>query len=181
MHPTIRLMSMIIVLISSALWLLVAVFAKDLSMWLRGLFVTIGIIAVIMMTFRDTYLPFLGYTAYPTQTLAVTPLLTNANASVRLSRLPPKTKVVWWASNAERTNSDTVIPGPKTAYADSANAGVVLTDAQGGVVIHLWCPQSYKVGLGKVLPKHIHYRFEQTIEGHKTFLSRVHTALVQCA
>ena len=167
-------------LIAAATWLLVGVLNDSIAWPYRLVMILIGFVAVILLALRDTYLPFLGKTAIPAHAVQVTPPLNpkDVNAQITLTQLPPNRKLIWWASRAEEESAQEVIPSPQLAYANSKNAGVVRTDANGSVTIHLQCPGTYAVRFGShTLPKHIHYRYQLS----ESMFSRVFTSPVMCS
>jgi hypothetical protein len=120
---------------------------------------------------RDFYMPFLGPTVVPTSVLK---LGTPADAAVSLSVDAPAkaTHVVYWAAGPSTMPS----PTPIDAYAGFKNAGVVPVAGR-RATLRLACPGAYKVGWGRLLPRHVHYRYVFT----NGVMSAVKTAPVTCA
>ena len=143
----------------------------------------IAIIYIVMSWYsllqRETYLPFLGNTAFPPFFGVTTAISSTASNAITITlkededdeknttalKLEPGTKVVWWAAKP----STTIFATPKLAYDDYSNAGVVLAKADGKVTITLLKPASYNVESmtlksltsSKKLEPHIHYRYMQ--------------------
>lgn len=135
----------------------------------NSLFVLIGVSALYFAFNRDYYLPFLGQCVIPSGDANIP----QANAKqVTLSNLPPNTRIIFWAAQANNNSSQ----DPITAYGDYNNSGTVKTDNTGSATITLNCPSQYSVskfGFSKKLKRHFHYRYE--IPGHRGIFSRVYT------
>ena len=141
-------------LVATAVLASFQVFGSDVLShnWAR-LIVIVGLVgAVYLGTSRDFYMPFLGPGVIPTSVLRVG---SPADASVALTINAPKaaTHVIYWASKPSMLPFDS----PKLAYAAFTNAGVVPV-AGGRATIRLACPGTYKTGMGRVTPRHVHYR-----------------------
>ena len=146
-----------VVVLSAASWLFIGVMMDELHVMLRLVMCIVGILAIVIMSNRDLYLPFLGATAFPSTILVDTP--NRGNVILSLDGLPPSVKVVFWAANSE---SGGIVENPQAAYSSSVNGGVVTASEEGIAHITLDCPQQYKVnrlGIDKVLPKHVHFRY----------------------
>jgi len=116
------------------------------------LYILMGVSAFFLVFNRDTYLPFLGETIFPSSVLQEqTPA--GATRTVKV-KVKPHTKVVYWASepgdNLEKKNY-------KVAYAKYENAGVTTSDNNGIALLKVREPQSYNI-LFQTLAPHIHYR-----------------------
>lgn len=141
----------------------------------RIIFYVIIAFAAIKKLKLESFLPFLDYSAFPLDTLSQT-YPVDSNAELVLTNLPPNARVIYWA--AEGKDDDKTLKGPREAYGEYTNSGVVKTDKDGKVKILLRCPKSYSVG--KVfkykLPQHIHYRYELS----PAILSKVYTQEINC-
>jgi len=110
------------------------------------------VLAIVLATFiatrRDTWLPFLGASAFPGGLLKPT----NPRGSLRMT-VDVSTnakRVVYWAAKPGGGST------PGDAYGDHANGGVV--DVVDGVAtLTLDCPGSYYIR-GAKLDKHVHFR-----------------------
>ena len=115
--------------------------------------------AIYVMFNRDTYLPFLGFMAYPCDNMAPH-IPDNADTEIEI-KVPPKSVIVYWASeSANKALND--IPDPRTAYHKYENTGVIVSDEEGNATLKFRHPQNYmipSIGGGKVLNKHVHYRY----------------------
>ena len=141
----------------------IAVFKKDFISDFFGknafltnlIFLFIGIAAVCIGMYRDSYLPFLGQTVMPCALLnPQTPK--NADFEVEIL-LRPGVKAMYWA--AEPANKDLqYAENWRNAYSDFKNAGVVIADGSGRASLKVRKPQPYTVPLKGELKPHIHYR-----------------------
>lgn len=141
------------------------------SNWAR-LVVVLALAGATYLGFaRDFYLPFLGPTVVPTSLLKVG---TPADAPVAVSVDAPKnaTHVMYWASTPSTLTAD----APAAAYRGFKNAGVVEV-AGGRATLRVACPGTYKVGWGRMMPRHLHYRYVYS----NGVLSGVKTASVTCS
>lgn len=167
---------MFVILLSSTAWLFIGLLAGDLNWFLRIALILIGILPLLVMPKRDTYLPFLGDMALPSSALPATKL--NGNVLMQLINLPPNSKVIYWAANSDQQQKMPIV-GPKKAYSGHFNGGVSITDNKGTAQIALSCPQNYTVnrfGIDKVLPKHVHFRYE--LPDKNGLFSRIETKLI---
>lgn len=140
------------------------------SKWVRLVSVVALVGAVYIGTNRDLYMPFLGPTVVPPSLLKQgTP--PDATVAVNINAPATATHVMYWAATPSTMPSD----DPMAAYAGFKNAGVVQV-AAGKATLRVACPGSYKVGWGRLLPRHVHYRFVFS----NGVLSGVKTAAVTC-
>lgn len=138
---------------------------------LARLAVLIALIGSVYLGFnRDFYMPFLGPTVVPTTVLKLG-VPTDATVSISIDAPPNATHVVYWAANPSPVPQE----DPMAAYRGFNNAGVVEV-AGGRATLRLACPGAYKVGWGRLLPKHVHYRYIFS----NGVLSAVKTAPVRC-
>ena len=140
------------------------------SRWAK-LVVMVALVGAVYLGFnRDFYLPFLGPTVVPTSVLK---LGTPSDATVAIAIDAPRnaTHVVYWAAKPSTMAMD----NPMAAYRGFNNAGVVAV-AGGRATLRLACPGTYKVGWGRLMPRHVHYRyvFDNGV------MSSVKTAAVKC-
>lgn len=127
----------------------------------KGTFVTnlifffIGVSALCLAFYRDSYLPFLGPTIVPCSVLtAKTP--EGADFDVRV-HVKPGAKVLYWAAeSATKDLQDT--HDWRKAYLSFKNAGVAIADSDGNTTLRVRKPQPYTVLVNKELSPHIHYR-----------------------
>jgi len=117
--------------------------------------------AVYVMFSRDTYLPFLGETVYPCDSL-VSHVPDHADTSVSV-KVPPNSSIVYWASESAHEKLKH-LPDPRVAYHHYENTGVVIADTEGNAELKFRHPQNYVVPSisitgKKKLDKHVHYRY----------------------
>jgi hypothetical protein len=105
------------------------------------------------MFFRDTYLPFLGNTVFPTGILSESSPKNDLN-QLQL-KIKPNTQIIYWAAN---TDSSSPMTNPWKAYDTYQNAGVTTSDSNGIATLKFETPSQYKIPSGITLKKHIHYR-----------------------
>jgi uncharacterized membrane protein YuzA (DUF378 family) len=119
------------------------------------LFFAIGVAALGIAFFRDSYLPFLGPTVMPCSLLAVsTP--EGADHEIRVL-VKPGQKVIYWAAEPENKDIEQIVDWRK-AYLGFRNAGVSVADQDGYATLKVRKPQPYQVPMRKLLSPHIHYR-----------------------
>lgn len=135
----------------------------------KAVAVPCALAAVVVMFDRDVYLPFLGDAVLPSSVVVEDRLPAGANKTVRV-RVPPRTKVMYWASEP----SDAVRETPWKAYGKYRNAGVVRSDENGNAVLRIRNPSKYKVPYGATLSPHVHYRYMR----NNGMMSKIHTAPV---
>ena len=141
---------------------------KRYPIFIKTIFVLIGLSALYFIFDRDFYLPFLGKCVIP-----IGPKKSTENLKkIKLSGLPPDSYVIYWGA---KPNTQ-VIPNPMDAYKDYSNSDISKTDSKGDIIIELECPSEYmvsKFGMNKKLSRHIHYRFE--LPEYKGIFSKVYT------
>ncbi len=117
-------------------------------------YIVIGICGAYLLFNRNTYLPFLGESAFPVPLENKTPIQNGEQLSAELTDLPPNKKVIYWASNP----SSSTYSNPVDAYGNFENQGIVTSDNNGKATIIFNNPGTYKAN-GSELPVHIHYRY----------------------
>jgi len=118
----------------------------------KVLYLFIGAAALYLAFNRDTYLPFLGESIFPSSVLQ-TQTPAGATRTVKV-KLKPRTKIVYWASEP----GDNLNKKPyNIAYGKYENAGVTTSDASGVAFLKVREPQSYNISLHTLTP-HVHYR-----------------------
>jgi hypothetical protein len=141
----------------------------------------IGLCALYFAFDRDYYLPFLGKSVIPIIPLDGKEKASNGLTEIKLSDLPPNTRVLYWAAKSEYPTTGEV---DWRVYNDYSNSGVTQSDILGNTTVKITCPVEYNVprflGLGKrKLKRHLHYRYE--IPGQMGLFSRVYTKYIECA
>jgi uncharacterized membrane protein YuzA (DUF378 family) len=135
----------------------------------RVIYLLFGVAALMVMFERDYYLPFLDDCVFPSGLLGdrVSPQQADTMATVNV---PPKTKVVYWASES----CDNCPPLMAwDAYGKYTNSGVTTSDVKGVARLMVRSPQSYNIPYkDDKLKPHVHYRY-LLADG---MFSRIHTA-----
>ena len=154
--------AVLLLVIGGLNWGYVAFTGKDFISFILGkgavtnaIFVVVGLAALCIAFYRDTYLPFLGQSFMPCSALTVS-VPDKADTEVRVSVMPGA-KVMYWA--AEPANKDMkMIQDWRHAYLSYRNAGVAVADGDGYVTLKVRRPQGYLVPFKGELAPHIHYR-----------------------
>lgn len=168
-------LSMIFLIIGGLNWLLIGAFNTNIVMYLFGngmissiIYIIVGVSALTIMFYRDTYLPFLGETVAPCSVLQNREP-PGATKEVKLI-ITPNTKVLYWA--AEKANDKLKEEQSwKDAYGKYENAGVATSNSEGVVILKIRDPQSYNVPIKGKLDSHVHYR----VCGEGGIMERVNT------
>lgn len=158
-----EMFTLLLVIVGALNWGLVGAFDFNLVTWIAKntfasleniVYVLVGLSALFHILSRNFYLPFLGDSVFPCESMA-TKVPINADTQVKIE-VAPNSNIIYWA--AEQHNE--VMENPWVAYAENSNAGVVRSDVNGVAVLKFRKPASYKVGLGgwKTLAPHVHYR-----------------------
>jgi hypothetical protein len=167
--------AMILLIIGGLNWLAIGLFETNFVSYVCGngllssiVYIFVGVSALTIMFYRDTYLPFLG------ETLAPCSVLQNrsppgATKEVKLV-ITPNTKVLYWAAEPANDNLK-ALQSWKEAYGKYENAGVATSNGEGVVLLKVRDPQSYKVPFKGKLDAHVHYR----VCGEGGFMERVNT------
>lgn len=169
--------SMILLVASALNWLFLAVFDVNALETLFGksiarvLYIVVGIVAISVMFFRDSYLPFLGPMVAPCSVLQPREP-PGATKDVKVI-VPAHAKVIYWAAEPASESLKTV-KSAMEAYQKFENAGVAVANADGVAILKVRDPQPYKVPLMGKLESHVHYR----VCGESGFMGRVNTAYI---
>jgi uncharacterized membrane protein YuzA (DUF378 family) len=158
-----EMFTLLLVVVGALNWGLVGVFDFNLVAWLAKktfasleniVYGLVGLSALFHILSRDFYLPFLGDTVFPCDSMT-TKVPLNADTQVKIETTP-NTNVVYWAAESHKE----VMDNPWVAYAENSNAGVVRSDVNGIAVLKFRKPAAYKVGVGgwKTVDPHVHYR-----------------------
>ena len=137
----------------------------------RGVYVLVGVSALLVMFNRDTYLPFLGETVLPCSALADS-VPENADTQIEV-KVEPLAKVLYWASEPS-TEGLKRLTDWRGAYMKYMNMGVTKANAEGVAVLRVRHPQAYTVPWKGRLEPHVHFR----ICGENGMLSRIKTVFL---
>ena len=131
--------------------------------------------SLLFLVSRETYLPFLGTTVFPSSLLGPDRDPAGSGAEeypISIDGASEGARIIYWAAAPDTK----IVPNPYDAYGAFENAGVA-TVKNGAVSLKLHCPASYKVPSGRVLKRHVHYRVCCEQRG---MLGKVRTAYVTC-
>jgi uncharacterized membrane protein YuzA (DUF378 family) len=139
----------------------------------RAVYIIIGLMAVVIMFDRDTYLPFLGPMVAPCSVLKNrTP--PGATRSVQV-KVRPGAKILYWAAEPTGASEDLKkINDWKRAYAQYDNAGVATAGEDGIATLRVREPQPYWVPMKGTLQHHVHYR----VCGESGWMERIQTVFL---
>lgn len=146
---------------------------RDMNIVVKFIALIVIIMTLWLVFRRDTYLPFLGYCAFPKSLIPndFAPIGSTTEISVPID-MPNGYRIVYWGS----MTSDKTASNPKLAYGDYSNAGVA-TVRDGEVKVRFNCPGEYYVPSGRKLKRHLHYRVCCDKSG---LLGPVKTVYVKC-
>ena len=174
----IHLFTMFLILAYSILSATYVLLNDDYSTVLRIFTIFVIGAGVYLLFKKDTFLPFLGVSFFPS-TLIVedkSPQGANIDYVLDMKGYENGTRVVYWAAN----KTDKVIDDPFEAYKDYHNAGIAKV-TNGKAHVRIFCPDKYKVNHFGVhtslIDKHFHYRIVFKDTG---LMSPVMTAKVNC-
>lgn len=175
----IELVSLVLIVVGALNWGLIGVFNFNLVSFIANhtfgwvevvVYVLVGLSALLHIVSRNFYLPFLGDSVFPCNSM-VEKVPEHANTEVTVSTLP-NVNVIYWASESNKE----VVKNPWLAYDQYSNAGVTRSDVNGVAKLKFREPSAYKVPLGmKTLQPHVHYR----VCSHPGMLSEVKTVFTQ--
>jgi len=153
-----------LVLVGGINWLTAVFMKKDAlqtflgnNIFTKGIYLAVGISAIMLFWNRDTYLPFLGESLVPCAAFATrTP--DNANQEVTIT-VKPNSKVIYWATEPQDVSGNKGVLTWDQAYQDYSNSGVAIADSSGKCVLRIrGAPQSYTVPYKGTLKPHVHFR-----------------------
>ncbi len=121
----------------------------------RGIYILVGLSALLIMFNRDTYLPFLGETVLPCKVIG-NYIPQGATTEVQV-QVTPGAKVLYWAAEPNNEHIKHLNTWDQ-AYLKYENAGVTEANDQGVAVLKVRPPHSYKVPFKGQLQPHIHFR-----------------------
>jgi len=118
------------------------------------IYIIVALAAVKMMFNRNTWLPFLGFSAFPSQSFVPNKFNSMGDSIVKVT-VKPNTRVAYWSALPKQSQKT---PYVDDAYGKFENSGVVMSD-NNGVAELIFLPGSeYTIPSGKVIDRHIHYR-----------------------
>jgi hypothetical protein len=142
------------------------------NIFIKFLAIILILISLYSIIFDKLLLPFLGTTVYPPSLIPFEIYPPNTNHSLNLNfNYPDGTKVIYWAAD-----NNGYYNNPNDAYGDYNNSGVAIVN-NGIANLRFKCPSKYKIPIGTVLNKHIHYRIAFQ---NNPILSPVMTTYIKC-
>lgn len=139
----------------------------------RIIFLAFAAAALMLVSERDYYLPFLGDCVFPNGLLAnhVTP---NGADTMITAVIQPHTKAVYWAAEPCMENCEVPVMA-WDAYQNYTNSGVAVSDENGVVKFMVRGPQAYNIPFKEsTLQPHVHYRYLK----NNGMWSRIYTAKI---
>jgi len=164
-----------IILLFTIAHMLYMLIAFDNYTIVKLFYITIMIGAIYILVQPHTLLPFLGHSAFP-GTVIVDEKYPKDYSYQYVLTLPEYNndkKVIYWAAKEDKDNSK-VFDNPWVAYDNYDNVGVTRIK-NGEAVIKLHLPNGYKVGMGKEVKPHFHYR---VCCNKNIMLSKVYTVYI---
>lgn len=171
-------LAIVVLCIGALNWLSIGLFRKNpVEMVLgkgasaRAIYVLVGVAALSIMFYRDTYLPFLGETIMPC-TLLKDSTPSGADTQFEVT-VKPGAKVIFWASEPGKEHLSK-LKDWRAAYLNFENVGVTQANDKGRAVLKLRKPQAYSVPFRGRIDPHVHYR----VCGEGAMLGRVETVFL---
>jgi uncharacterized membrane protein YuzA (DUF378 family) len=118
------------------------------------IYILVALSALKLAFKKSTWLPFLGYMAFPSTALIPTIENTKGDTIIKVN-VRPNTRVAYWSSFPRKTKG---VPLVEEAYDDFSNSGVVKSDENGVAELKILVGSSYIVPSGREIPRHVHYR-----------------------
>jgi hypothetical protein len=184
-----HMIAIILILAFTIFYGLLIIISPNVYMIVKLMSIIVLIAAIYIAANRNTYLPFLGYTAIPPSVFQheMIPAGYNVSYVLSLDGVADDTYVLYWGAMTSRdalSCGDTskckemLRKNPIDAYGDYSNTGIVRAK-DGKATLYFNCPDKYQVGniMKKTLERHIHYRL---IHPKNPIMSPVHTAFVKC-
>lgn len=176
MTKKLYMIGMLLLVIGGFNWGIIALTGKDIVSEVFGkkafltnlIFLLVGLAAIGIGMYRDSYLPFLGETVFPCSLLS--PQIPDGADMTVTTQVNPGSKVLYWAAESESNDLKT-LQNWRAAYLEFKNAGVAVAGPDGNVDLKVRKPQPYTVPIKGELSPHIHYR----VCGDNGVLGRVMT------
>ena len=118
----------------------------------KSVYLLAGVFIILKILNRDTWLPFLGESVFPSTLIPIKKIEGDTIVKVLVK---PNVKVAYWASKPTLKKND---PDVILAYDDYSNSGVVMSDENGIAILTLNKGTGYYVPSGKHIKSHLHYR-----------------------
>lgn len=166
-----------VVFVSTIVLCMYNLFSSKTYLFFKFISLLLIFMIAYLFTRKELFLPFLATAAYPPSLIPGAMHPPNTNFSIELDlNYPDGTKVIYWASDNKATGSNEIYNNPQDAYGSYKNSGVAVIN-NNKTIIHLNCPDRYKIPTGTTLKKHVHYRLAFP---NNPILSSVQTIYINC-
>ena len=118
------------------------------------IYIIVALAALKLAFNRNTWLPFLGYSAFPTKSFVQSKINSIGNTILKIN-VKPNTRIAYWAALPKSTKNT---PYVDEAYGNFENSGVVMSDNNGVADLLILPGSEYRIPSGTVINRHIHYR-----------------------
>lgn len=167
-----HIFSISIILLFSMFYSIYIIIYPNVFIITKFIALIILICTIYIGTNRNSYLPFLGYSAIPSKLLMneVTPLDYTQTLVLNVDAEDDSRIIYWGAKHTKEQHLNPIV-----AYGDYSNSGIAIVK-NNKATIRFNCPDTYKVGLIDV-KKHIHYRI---VKPNSAIISPVYTKFIEC-
>jgi len=118
----------------------------------KVIYIVVALAAISLSMKKTTWLPFLGYSAFPSKTFVPNKEPKKGGVTIEV-KVRPNIRVAYWASLPKNYT-----PLVEEAYGDFSNSGVVTSDGNGIAKLILQEGTSYIIPSGREINRHVHYR-----------------------
>lgn len=118
------------------------------------IYIIVALAALKLAFNRNTWLPFLGFSAFPSQSFVPNKNNSIGNTIVKVN-VKPNTRIAYWAALPKQSQET---PYVNDAYGKFENSGVVMSDLNGVAELLILPGSEYRIPSGSVVNRHIHYR-----------------------
>jgi len=168
---------MIIIFVGSILNALYIIGIEDGNIFFKLISIVLIFLLIYLANFKGTFLPFLSDCAFPVGLIPNEMYPPKSNFEIELDfDYPDGSKVIYWSANPKTDDKNFIYENPNDAYGDYKNSGVAIVNNK-KAVLHVYCPNKYKIPSGLVLDKHIHYRIALI---NNPILTDVKTVFIKC-
>lgn len=168
---------MILIFIISTINALYIIGIENGNVFIKLLSIILIFLMIYMSYFKGTFLPFLADCAFPIGLIPNEMYPPKSNFEIELNfDYPDGSKVIYWSAYPNNDNKNLIYNNPQDAYGDYKNSGVAIIN-NGKAILHIYCPNKYKIPMGIVLDKHIHYRIALP---NNPILTDVKTVFINC-
>jgi len=148
-----------IILLFTIIHMLYILIAFDNYIITKLFYIIIMLGAIYLLLQPHTLLPFLGHSAFPSTAIVDEkyPKEYSYQYVLDLPKHNDDKKVIYWAAKEDKEDNNKIFENPWLAYDNYENVGVTKIK-NGQAIIKLHLPNGYKVGMGKEIKPHFHYR-----------------------